>query len=88
MMGLVGVAAGVVLGLAFNGLFRQIGFDYSAFSGLTTYMALISGRIYPDWGVDKLLGRALTVAIIAALAAFIPAREASHQEPAEALHHV
>jgi putative ABC transport system permease protein len=88
MMGLVGVAAGIVFGLAFNGLFGQIGFDYSAFSNLTTYMALISGRIYPEWGVDKLLGRALTVAIIAALAAFIPAREASHQEPAEALHHV
>jgi ABC-type lipoprotein release transport system permease subunit len=88
MMGLVGVAAGVVMGLTFNGLFRQVGFDYSSFSSLTTYMALISGRIYPEWGVDKLLGRALTVAIIAALAALIPAREASHHEPAEALHHV
>jgi ABC-type lipoprotein release transport system permease subunit len=88
MMGLVGVAAGIVLGLALNGLFRQVGFDYSAFSSLTTYMALISGRVYPEWGVDKLLGRAITVAIIAALAALIPAREASHQEPAEALHHV
>jgi ABC-type lipoprotein release transport system permease subunit len=88
MMGMVGVAAGVILGLAFNGLFRQVGFDYSSFSNLTTYMALISGRIYPEWGVDKLLGRALTVAIIAALAALIPAREASRQEPAEALHHV
>jgi ABC-type lipoprotein release transport system permease subunit len=88
MMGLVGVVAGVVLGLTFNGLFRQVGFDYSSFSSLTTYMALISGRIYPEWGVDKLLGRALTVAIIAALAALIPAREASHHEPAEALHHV
>jgi ABC-type lipoprotein release transport system permease subunit len=88
MMGLVGVVAGIALGLAFNGLFRMVGFDYSSFSNLTTYMALISGRIYPEWGVDKLLGRAITVAIIAALAAFIPAREAAQREPAEALHYV
>jgi ABC-type lipoprotein release transport system permease subunit len=51
-------------------------------------MALVGGRIYPDWGVDKLLWRALTVAIISALAALIPAREAARREPAEALHFV
>jgi ABC-type lipoprotein release transport system permease subunit len=34
------------------------------------------------------LARGLTVAIIAALAAVIPAREAAHREPAEALHAV
>jgi ABC-type lipoprotein release transport system permease subunit len=51
-------------------------------------MALINGRVYPSWGVDKLLMRALTVAIIAALAAVIPAREAAQREPAEALHYV
>ncbi len=51
-------------------------------------MALLGGRTYPGWGLDRLLGRALTVAIISALAALIPAREASHREPAEALHYV
>jgi ABC-type lipoprotein release transport system permease subunit len=88
MMGIVGVAAGVALGLLFNGLLRQVGIDYSGFSGVTSYMALISGRIYPGWGVDKLFGRALTVLIISSLAAFIPAREAAQREPAEALHYV
>ena len=88
MMGLVGVVAGVAIGLLVNGLLRQVGLDYSAFSNVTSYMALISGRVYPGWGLDKLIGRALTVTIIAALAAFIPAREASHHEPAEALHYV
>jgi ABC-type lipoprotein release transport system permease subunit len=34
------------------------------------------------------LSRALTVAIIAALAAVIPAREAARRDPAEALHYV
>lgn len=88
LMGMIGVAAGIVLGLVLNGMVRRVGLDFSSMAGVTEYMALISGRIYPTWGVENLLSRALTVAIISALAAFLPAREASHREPAEALHHV
>ena len=88
LIGLVGVAAGIALGLLLNGLLRQVGLDYSALSSATSYMRLISGRVYPSWGVENLLGRALTVAIISALAALIPAGEAARREPAEALHHV
>ena len=88
MIGLVGVAVGIVLGLLINGVLRQVGLDYSAFSSVTSYMALAGGRIYPEWGIDKLVGRGLTVAVISALAALIPAREAAQHEPAEALHYV
>ncbi|MEJ2597762.1 MAG: ABC transporter permease [Anaerolineales bacterium] len=88
MIGLVGVAVGIVLGLLINGVLKQVGLDYSAFSGVTSYMALAGGRVYPQWGVDKLLWRGLTVAVISALAALIPAREAAQREPAEALHYV
>lgn len=88
MMGLVGVVVGAVIGLLINGLLMQVGLDYSAYSNITSYMALISGRIYPSWGLEKLFGRALTVAIISALAAFYPALEAARREPAEALHFV
>jgi len=88
MIGLVGVVVGIVLGLLINGLLMQVGLDFTSFSGVTSYMALISGRVYPSWGLDKLLMRALTVAIISALAAVIPAREAAQREPAEALHYV
>jgi ABC-type lipoprotein release transport system permease subunit len=51
-------------------------------------MALISGRVYPSLGLGKIVGRALTVLIITTLAAWIPAREASRREPAQALHYV
>jgi putative ABC transport system permease protein len=88
MIGLVGVALGVILGLALNGMLRMVGLDFSAFSSMSSYTALITDRIYPSWGVGKLLSRALTVAIIAALAAVIPAREAAQRDPAEALHYV
>ncbi len=88
LIGAVGVVAGVILGVAFNTGFGQVGFDYSAFAGVADYMALISGRVYPSLGLGKLIPRALTVLIITTLAAWIPAREASHREPAQALHYV
>jgi putative ABC transport system permease protein len=88
LMGVVGVAVGVALGLLINGVMGQVGLDYSKFSNITSYMALISGRVYPTWGVDKLPQRTLTVLVITTLAALYPAREAAQREPAEALHYV
>lgn len=88
LMGLVGVAVGVALGLLINGVLGQVGMDFSKFSTITSYMALISGRVYPTWGLDKLLQRSLTVLLITTLAALYPAREAAQREPAEALHYV
>jgi ABC-type lipoprotein release transport system permease subunit len=88
MIGLVGVAVGIVFGLAINGLLMKVGLDFSSLSGVTSYMALIKGRIYPSWGTEKLLMRASVVEIISALAAVIPAIEAGQREPAEALHFV
>ena len=88
MMGLVGVAAGIVLGLVLNGLMGVVGFDFTAFTTVTEYAALINERVYPTLGTEKLLTRALTIAIISALASLYPAREASRREPADALHYV
>jgi ABC-type lipoprotein release transport system permease subunit len=88
MIGLVGVAVGIIFGLAINGGLMRVGLDFSAYSGITSYMALIKDRVYPTWGVEKLFMRASMVAIISALAAVIPAMEAGRREPAEALHFV
>ena len=88
LIGIVGIAAGVILGVAFNAGFAQVGFDYSAFTSTAEFMALISGRVYPSLGLSKLFSRALTILIITTLAAWIPAREASRREPAQALHYV
>jgi putative ABC transport system permease protein len=87
-MGLVGVTFGVGLGLLINVLLGQVGFDYSQFASLTEYTALISGRIYPTLGMERLLQRTLTALIVATLASFYPAREAARNEPAIALHYV
>ena len=88
MIGLVGVAVGIVFGLALNGLLMRNGLDFGSMQGAASYMALIKDRVYPTWGVEKLLMRATTIAIISALAALIPAIEAGRREPAEALHFV
>jgi ABC-type lipoprotein release transport system permease subunit len=88
MIGLVGVAAGIVFGLMLNGILMKVGIDFSAYSTITSYMALIKDKIYPTWGTEKLVMRASVVAIISALASVIPAIEAGRREPAEALHYV
>jgi putative ABC transport system permease protein len=88
IIGLVGVVAGAAFGIAFNLGFQQVGFDYSSFASTAEFMALINGKVYPSLGLSKLFGRALTILIITTLAAWIPAREASHREPAQALHYV
>lgn len=88
LIGLVGVFAGIATGLAINLTMMQVGMDYSQFAGITDYMALISGRMYPTLGVSKLFMRSSIVLIIASLAALIPAMIAAKREPSEALHHV
>jgi ABC-type lipoprotein release transport system permease subunit len=88
LMGVVGIVFGVVLGLAFNIWLGRVGFDYSQFSSVTAYTALINERVYSTLGLERIVQRTMTVLIIATLAAFYPAREAAKKEPAEALHYV
>lgn len=88
LIGVVGVIAGVGMGLALNGSLMQVGMDYSSFAGVADYMALISGRVYPTLGLSKIVGRAGVVLLIAMFAALIPALIAARREPSDALHHV
>ena len=88
IIGLVGAAAGVILGLAINGYLMKVGLDFGDLSNVASYMALVQSRIYPTWGIERLPMRVSMIVIIAALAALIPATEAGRREPAEALHFV
>jgi ABC-type lipoprotein release transport system permease subunit len=88
MIGLVGAAAGVILGLAINGYLMKVGLDFGSMSSAASYMALMKSRVYPTWGVEMLPMRVSMIVIISALAALIPAVEAGRREPAEALHFV
>jgi len=88
MLGVVGIAFGVALGMLCNAALGAVGIDFSKFSSVTEYTALITGKIYSTLGTEKLPMRAITVMIIALIAALYPAREASLSEPATALHYV
>lgn len=88
LIGVVGAVFGVIVGLAINISLGRIGLDFAQYASITEYMALISGRVYPSLGMSHAVSRVLTVILIATLAALIPAVEASHREPAEALHSV
>lgn len=88
MIGLVGVVFGVVIGLAINIILGRVGLDFTQYGSMASYMALISGRVYPSLGVEKLPQRVVTVIIISILSSLLPAREAAQREPAEALHYV
>lgn len=88
LIGLLGAFFGAILGTLLNGTLSVVGLDYSQFANLTEYTALISGRIYPQLVLLKVIQHSITVAVISALAALYPAMQASQREPAEALHYV
>ena len=88
LLGLIGVAIGVAMGLGLNAMLSSVGIDYSQFTSLTSYTALISGRVYSSLGLTKLAQHVIVVLVITVLASLYPAFEASSREPAEALHYV
>ena len=93
LIGLLGALIGSLLGGAIAAYFGRVGLDLmslygSDLSDISELMGLLGGRLYFRIGIDIFVQRALTVAIIAALASLYPAWQASKQEPAEALHYV
>ena len=88
MIGIVGLLAGLVMGISINFILSKVGIDYSSFSSMTEFTALITDRIYSTLGLSKIIMRSVTVLVISFLAAFMPAREAAQNEPAESLHYV
>ena len=88
LMGLMGALLGVGLGIAGNAILGTVGMDFSQFTDMTEYMALIDGRIYSTLGLTSLPRYILTAVFISVLASFYPAHEAARREPAVALHYV
>jgi len=88
LLSLLGAAAGIVLGWLLMAWLGQVGIDYSQFSDMTEFTALMGQRAYATFAPDMAVRRSVTLVVIAALAALYPAREAAKREPADALHHV
>ena len=93
LIGLLGAVSGCLLGGVIGAYLGRVGIDMMSLYGadlgdISAFMGLLGDRLYFRIGIDVFLQRALTVAIIAALASLYPAWQASKQEPAEALHYV
>jgi putative ABC transport system permease protein len=88
LIGLLGTLLGGVLGGLVVSAVGKVGIEFSSVAEMGEMMALMGDRLYPRLAINLLLGRAVTVAIIAALASLYPAWRASRREPAEALHYV
>ena len=94
LIGLLGALAGSVLGGVIGAYYGRVGIDWMALYGgidmgeVSGLIGLMGDRLYLRIGIDVLVGRALTVGVIAALASLYPAWQASKREPAEALHYV
>jgi ABC-type lipoprotein release transport system permease subunit len=89
LIGVVGAVVGCALGTLALVVLNQLGgLDFSSASSMGEATALMGNHIYPAISAANTFNRGLAVAIIAALAALYPAWQASHQEPAQALHHL
>jgi putative ABC transport system permease protein len=88
LIGLLGTLLGGVLGGLTVSIVGKVGIEFSSAAEMGEMMALMGDRLYPRLAINLLLERAVTVAIITALASLYPAWRASRREPAEALHYV
>lgn len=88
LIGSLGALIGCVLSALIVGILGQVGLDFASTSGMGQMTALIGKRLYPNVGIDLVIGRGVTVLAIAALAALYPAWHASRREPADVLHFV
>ncbi len=88
LLGLVGVIVGIGLGLLLDFTMSKVGMDFGQFTSMSSYTALISGKVYTTLGLEKIVSHVVVILFITIVASFYPAYEASHQEPAKSLHYV
>jgi ABC-type lipoprotein release transport system permease subunit len=87
MIGILGAFVGGILGSAVILYLNRVGIAWAT-GDYSPVAALLGSRLYPSLDIELLVSRILMVGIITALASLYPAWQASHREPAEALHFV
>jgi len=88
MIGAVGAVVGCFLGGLVVWAVAQVGIDFSFAGDMGDISALMGDRLYPAITVGDIFSYGISVILIAALAALYPAWQASHKQPADALHHI
>ncbi len=87
-IGVIGAVIGCIVSWLLVSAVARVGIDYGIAEGTGDITALIGNRLYPSIPAINIVFYGLSVVFIAALASLIPAWQASHNEPAESLHHI
>ncbi|MEZ4514010.1 MAG: FtsX-like permease family protein [Chloroflexota bacterium] len=87
-IGVVGGVLGCLVSWLLVWVVARVGIDLSYAQGTGDLTALLGSRLYPSIPLVNIAYYGVMVVFIAALASLIPAWQASHNEPAEALHHI
>ncbi len=87
-IGVVGGVLGCLVSWLLVWAVARVGIDLSYAQGTGDLTALLGSRLYPSIPLVNIAYYGVMVVFIAALASLIPAWQASHNEPAEALHHI
>ena len=88
VLGLVGIAAGSVLGSALTLYFARNGIDLSSFSSGAAALGITSSRVFAELTPANLLFSNLAVLIVVLLVSVYPAIHAARLRPVEAIRHV
>jgi ABC-type lipoprotein release transport system permease subunit len=87
-IGVIGAVLGCLVSWLLVATVARIGIYLPIMEGTGDITALIGSRLYPSIPMANIVFYGVAVVIIAALASLIPAWQASHNEPAESLHHI
>jgi len=88
MIGAVGALIGCILSWLLVWSIAQVGISMGITEGMGEITALMGERLYPSISAGSIASYGIAVVFISGLASLIPARQASRNEPAAALHHV
>jgi ABC-type lipoprotein release transport system permease subunit len=87
-IGIIGAVLGCLVSWLLVATVARIGIYLPVMEGTGDITALIGSRLYPSIPIANIVFYGVAVVIIAALASLFPAWQASHNEPAESLHHI
>lgn len=87
-LGLVGIAAGSLIGSALTQYFARHGINLSSFSAGAAALGITSSRVFSELTVANLLYSNLAVLVVVMLVALYPAFFAARLRPVEAIRHV
>lgn len=87
-LGLVGIAAGTLIGSALTQYFARHGINLSSFSAGAAALGITSSRVFSELTVANLLYSNLAVLAVVVLVALYPAFYAARLRPVEAIRHV